>query len=100
MWVRCSVTWSRSGVAETRTERALNSTRTQLVARAKRFGQLLLAIGENRLEFLLMEAQEGRERLLRAIMLILGEAVFGLLAAAALTGAIMVLLWEHSWVRL
>lgn len=53
-----------------------------------------MAIGENRLELLLVEAQEERERIVHALLLLLGVAVFGLLAAAALTGAIVVWLWE------
>jgi len=40
--------------------------------------------------------QEERERLLHAIVLALGVAALGLLAGVALTGAIVVLLWELS----
>jgi uncharacterized membrane protein YqjE len=40
--------------------------------------------------------QEERERLLHAIGLALGVGAFGLLAGIALTGAIVVLLWEIS----
>ena len=67
-----------------------------MVETAKRFGQLILAIGENRLELLLVEVQEERERLLHALLLILGVAAFGLLATAALTGAFVVWLWVYS----
>jgi uncharacterized membrane protein YqjE len=55
-----------------------------------------LTIGENRFELLMVEVQEERERLLHAILLALGMAGFGLLAGVALTGAIVVLLWELS----
>jgi uncharacterized membrane protein YqjE len=55
-----------------------------------------LTIGENRLALLMVEVQEERERLLHAILLALGVAAFGLLAGAALTGAIVVWLWEIS----
>ena len=58
--------------------------------------QRLLVIGGNRLELLLVEMQAERERLLRAIWLSLGAAVFGLLAGIALTVLIVVVLWEHS----
>ena len=68
----------------------------QLVATSKRLARRLLTIGENRLELLMVEVQEERERLLRAILLALGVAAFGLLAGVALTGAIVVLLWELS----
>ena len=67
-----------------------------LVETTKRFARRLLTIGENRFELLMVEVQEERERLLRAILLALGVAAFGLLAGVALTGAIVVLLWELS----
>ena len=62
----------------------------------KRFARGLLIIGENRFELLMVEVQEERERLLRAILLALGVAAFGLLAAIALTATIAVLLWQYS----
>ena len=68
----------------------------QFVQTSKRFARRLLTIGENRFQLLMVEAQEARERLLRAILLALGVAAFGLLAGGALTGAIVVWLWEFS----
>ena len=68
----------------------------QLVETSKRFARRLLTIGENRFELLMVEVQEERERLLHAILLALGVAALGLLAGVALTGAIVVLLWELS----
>ena len=68
----------------------------QLVETSKRFARRLLTIGENRFELLMVEVQEERERLLRAILLALGAGAFGLLAGVALTGALVVLLWEFS----
>ena len=56
----------------------------------------LLTIGENRLELMMGEVQEQRERLLHAIVLALGVAAFGLLAGITLTGAVVVLLWDYS----
>jgi uncharacterized membrane protein YqjE len=67
-----------------------------LVRTSKRFARRLLTIGENRLELLVVEAQEARERLLRAILLALGVVALGLLTGISLTGAIVVLLWELS----
>src|SRR5579872_2761195 len=67
-----------------------------LAASSKRFVRRLLTIGENRLELLLVEVQEERERLLRVILLALGVAVFGFLTGAALTVALVVLLWSLS----
>jgi uncharacterized membrane protein YqjE len=67
-----------------------------LAASSKHFARRLLTIGENRLELLMVEVQEERERLLRAILLALGVAAVGLLAAIALTAAIVVLFWHVS----
>ena len=68
----------------------------KLVETSKRFARRLLTIGENRFQLLMVEVQEERERFLRAILLALGVAAFGLLAGVALTGAIVVLLWGLS----
>jgi uncharacterized membrane protein YqjE len=68
----------------------------QLVQTLKRFARRLLIIGENRFDLLMVEVQEERERLLRVILLALGVAAFGLLAAIALTATIAVLLWQYS----
>lgn len=68
----------------------------QLATASKQFARRLLTIGENRVELLMVEVQEERERLLRATLLALGVAAFGLLAGVAITGAIVVLLWEFS----
>ena len=68
----------------------------KLVETSKRFARRLLTIGENHFQLLMVEVQEERERFLRAILLALGVAAFGLLAGVALTGAIVVLLWELS----
>jgi uncharacterized membrane protein YqjE len=68
----------------------------QLSAAANQFAQRLLTIGENRLELLVVEVQEERDRLLRAILLALGTAAFGLLAGVALTLGIAVWLWKYS----
>ena len=57
----------------------------QLAAASKDFARRLLTIGENRLELLTVEVQEERERLLRAFLLALGVAAFGLLAGMTLT---------------
>ena len=63
---------------------------------SKHFARRLLTIGENRLELLMVEVQEERELLLRAILLALGVAVFGFLAGVALSVAIVVVLWKIS----
>ena len=68
----------------------------QIGASTKRLARRLLTIGENRLELLMVEVQEERERLLRAILLALGVATLGLLAGFALTGMVVVLFWKFS----
>jgi uncharacterized membrane protein YqjE len=61
-----------------------------------RFARKLLTIGENRLELLMLEVQEERERILSSVLLAAGMAVFGFLTGAALTVAVVVLLWHFS----
>jgi uncharacterized membrane protein YqjE len=68
----------------------------QLAATSKHFARRLLTVGENRFELLMVEVQEERVRLLRAMVLALGVVAFGLLAGGALTGAIVVLFWNLS----
>jgi uncharacterized membrane protein YqjE len=68
----------------------------QMATTSKHFVRRLLTIGENRLELLMVEVQEERERLLHAVLLALGVAASGLLAAITLTAAIAVLLWQNS----
>jgi uncharacterized membrane protein YqjE len=67
-----------------------------LASASKRVAQRLLIICENRLQLLMVEAQEERQRILLAFWLALGAAAFGLLAGVALTVIVAVLLWEHS----
>ena len=76
---------------ETQTE-----IKPQLADASKRLAQRALVICENRLELLMVEVQEERERILRAIWLVLGAAAFCLLAGIALTVVIVVALWQQS----
>jgi uncharacterized membrane protein YqjE len=55
-----------------------------------------MVICENRVELLLVEVLEERERMLRAFWLSLGTAVLALLAGVALTMAFVVACWEWS----
>src|SRR5690349_21694334 len=75
---------------------SLTDNLDQLGGPAKHFARRLLVIGENRLELLMVEVQEERERLLHAILLALGAAVFTFLTGIALTVALVVLLWQLS----
>jgi uncharacterized membrane protein YqjE len=63
---------------------------------SKQVVQRALIICENRLELLMVEIQEERERILRAMWLALGAAVFGLLAGVALTAIVAVVFWQQS----
>lgn len=65
-------------------------------ATSKLFARRLLTIGENRLELLVVEMQEERERLLHTFLLVIGIGAVGLLAAITLTAAIVVFLWNCS----
>ena len=67
-----------------------------LAATSKRLGRRLLTMCENRLELLMLEVQEERDRLLHAILLALAVAIFGLLAGIALSICIVVCLWNNS----
>lgn len=66
----------------------------QLAVNSKEYARLLLIIGENRLELLAVEMQEELQRLLRMILLVLGVAVFGLLAGISLTAALVFVFGE------
>ena len=63
---------------------------------SKRLAQRALDICENRLALLMVEIQEERERFLRAVLLALGAAAFGLLAGVGLTAVIAVAFWQQS----
>ena len=68
----------------------------QLKAAARHFALRLATLGENRVELLAVEMQEAREHLLHALLMALGIAVFGLLAALTFTATIVVLFWSWS----
>ncbi len=64
----------------------------QLAAHSKSYARLLLTISENRVELLAVELQEELRRLLCMVMLMLGVAVFALLAGIALTAALVLVM--------
>lgn len=68
----------------------------RFVDSSKNFARRLLAVGENRLELLMVEVQEERTRLMHAVLLALAVAVLGLLAILALNVALVVLFWNLS----
>lgn len=63
---------------------------------SRRLAREALALGQTRLELLAVELQEERERWLRAVLLGLGVATFGLLAGVALTVGLVAWLWPLS----
>ena len=67
-----------------------------LAANSKKIVRRLATIGENRLELLVVEVQEERERILHALLLALSVAAFGLLAGMTLTALVVVWLWPWS----
>ena len=68
----------------------------EVAAASKRVAQRVIDIGENRLELLMVEVQEARERLLNAFLVALGMAVFGLLFGFAFTIGVVILFWDHA----
>jgi uncharacterized membrane protein YqjE len=67
-----------------------------LVDSSELLARRLLTIGENRVELLIVEIQEERERCLRALALSLAAAAFAFFALLALNAAIVVCLWRYS----
>jgi len=67
-----------------------------LAEASKRLARQTLVIVENRLELLLVELQEERERIFHALWLGLATAVFSLLAAVTVSIAIAVAFWNWS----
>ena len=62
----------------------------------KRLLHRFLVLGENRLQLLVIEVQEGRERFLNAILMGLAIVALGLLSAMVLTAAVGVWCWDSS----
>lgn len=62
----------------------------------RRFVRRLLSLGENRLELLALEVQEGRDRLFKDFLLALAVAGFALLALLAGSAALMMRFWASS----
>ena len=68
----------------------------QLKTSALSFGKSILAVVENRLELWMVEVQEERVLLLSQLLMGLGIAAFGLLAAIAFTAAICFLFCPNN----
>lgn len=68
----------------------------KLMGMFQAIGQRLLTIGENRIELLAVEVQEERKSLLRAFLLALVVACFGMLTGVAITATLVILFWPVS----
>jgi uncharacterized membrane protein YqjE len=62
----------------------------------KGFARRLLAIGENRLELLVVEVQEERERFLEMVFHALAAAALGLLCLMVCSAALVILFWKSN----
>ena len=69
---------------------------TEIPAASRRLAKRAMYLGVNRVELLLVELQEERERLLQALLYALAASVFGLLAGMSLTLWIVLLFWKLS----
>jgi len=61
---------------------------------SKRLAKTALDMGENRLQLLLLELEEERDHILKAVILALGIFAFGLLAGIALTIVVILSFWN------
>ncbi|HEY3854021.1 MAG TPA: phage holin family protein [Verrucomicrobiae bacterium] len=68
---------------------------SEIKSASKRLAKTALDMGENRLQLLLLELEEERDKVLRAVMLGVGIFAFGLLAGIAFTIVIVLAFWEH-----
>jgi uncharacterized membrane protein YqjE len=69
---------------------------SELQILSKRMAKRALDVGENRLQLLILEVEEERDRLLQALLLGLGAAALGLLAGVAFTLVVLLLFWNQS----
>ena len=77
-------------------EEAAADPLSDLLGASRRMAQRTIDIGANRVELLMVEVQEERERLLLSFHLALASAAFAVLTGFALTFALAVLLWDHG----
>jgi uncharacterized membrane protein YqjE len=67
-----------------------------LAEASKRVALRLLVICENRFHLLMVEVQEERERVMRALFFAIGAMTLGLLAMFTLTAIIVIVFWNRS----
>jgi uncharacterized membrane protein YqjE len=69
---------------------------SEIPAASRRLAKRAVDLGVNRVELLLVELEEERERIVQAIVCALVAAVFGLLAGISLTFLIVMMFWNAS----
>ncbi|HEY3861997.1 MAG TPA: phage holin family protein [Verrucomicrobiae bacterium] len=69
---------------------------SEIRAASGRMAKRALDAGENRLQLLLLEVEEERERLLMALLMALCMATFALLAGVALTIVVLLVFWNTA----
>jgi uncharacterized membrane protein YqjE len=74
---------------------ATSDTGPDLADASKRIAQRAFVIFENRLQLLMVEAQEERERILKAVWMGLVAVIFTLLAGITITIVVVLAFWEH-----
>jgi uncharacterized membrane protein YqjE len=67
-----------------------------LAEASKHIAQRLLVICENRFRLLMLEIQEERERVIRALLFAIGAIAMGLLAMFTFTAIIVIIFWSRS----
>lgn len=67
-----------------------------LAGASKRVAQRLLVICENRFHLLMVEMEEERERVMRALFFAIGAMTLGMLAMFTLTAIIVIAFWNKS----
>lgn len=67
-----------------------------LAGASKRVALRLLVICENRFHLLMVEMEEERERVMRALFFAIGAMTLGLLAMFTLTAIIVIVFWNRS----
>ena len=73
---------------------APSDTDPNLADATKRIAQRAFVIVENRLQLLMVEAQEERERILKAMLMAMAAVAFGLLAGVTVTVIVVIAFWN------
>jgi uncharacterized membrane protein YqjE len=73
---------------------APSDTDPNLADATKRIAQRAFVIVENRLQLLMVEAQEERERILKAMLMAMAAVAFGLLAGVTVTVIVAIAFWN------